>query len=68
MKTKLMVFLAVSFCAQTALAQGGAVIVRVDDPFGSHCIDATTEAITVHVRRVFTQKEEISLPRISVPV
>ncbi len=34
----------------------GSVIVRVPDPAGSHCIDATSEEITVHVRRVFIQK------------
>lgn len=30
--------------------------VRVDDTSGSHCIDATSEDITLHVRRIFTEK------------
>lgn len=40
-----------------ALAQGS-VVVRVEDPSGSHCIDATTEAITIHVRRIFIEKRQ----------
>jgi hypothetical protein len=32
------------------------VPLRVEDPSGSHCIDATSEDITLHVRRVFTEK------------
>lgn len=35
----------------------GSTIVRVEDPSGSHCIDALTEDVTIHVRRIFTQKE-----------
>ena len=37
-------------------AKASQVVVRVQDPSGSHCIDATTDAITLHVRRIFTQK------------
>jgi hypothetical protein len=40
---------------QTAAAQGK-VVVRVDDPSGSHCIDAGSERITVFVRRVFVER------------
>lgn len=30
----------------------GSVIVRVEDPLGSHCIDASSEDVTIHVRRI----------------
>ncbi|MBA3569647.1 MAG: hypothetical protein H0W28_09925 [Pyrinomonadaceae bacterium] len=36
----------------------GSVVVRIEDPVGSHCIDATTETVTIHLRRVFTQKND----------
>ena len=36
----------------------GSVVVRVEDPSGSHCIDATSEEITIHVRRLFIEKTE----------
>lgn len=39
-----------------AYAQGS-VIVRVEDPSGSHCIDATSEDVTIHVRRIFIEKD-----------
>ena len=38
-----------------AFAQGS-TIVRIEDPSGSHCINALKEEVTVHVRRVFAQK------------
>jgi hypothetical protein len=34
------------------------VVVRVDDTSGTHCIDATTEKVTLFVRRVFTEKNK----------
>jgi hypothetical protein len=34
----------------------GSVVVRVEDPSGSHCIDATSEEVTIHVRRIFIEK------------
>ena len=37
-------------------AAQGKVVVRVDDSSGSHCIDATSERITVFVRRVFVER------------
>ncbi|HWZ43474.1 MAG TPA: hypothetical protein VNW97_08345 [Candidatus Saccharimonadales bacterium] len=33
----------------------GSVVVRIDDPLGSHCIDATSEEVTLHVRRIFME-------------
>jgi hypothetical protein len=36
----------------------GDVVVRVDDTSGTHCIDATTERVTIFVRRVFTEKNK----------
>jgi hypothetical protein len=33
------------------------VPVRVSDPSGSHCIDATSEDVTLYVRRIFTEKK-----------
>jgi len=36
----------------------GDVVVRVDDTSGSHCIDATTEKVTIFVRRVFAEKNK----------
>src|SRR5438552_1179498 len=36
----------------------GSVIVRVPDPAGSHCIDAVTEEVTIHVRRIFIAKTQ----------
>lgn len=35
----------------------GKVVVRIEDPAGSHCIDATAEDVTLHVRRIFTEKQ-----------
>jgi hypothetical protein len=48
------------FAAAAFPATGGDgnVVVRIDDPFGSHCIDATKEQITVFLRRVFTEKKD----------
>ena len=47
--------LLMSLFAPMAFAQGK-VVVRVDDTSGSHCIDATTERISVFVRRVFVER------------
>lgn len=57
MKNLLIAAFAVICFPLLAFAQGS-VVVRVDDPNGSHCIDATTEAVTIHVRRVFTEKND----------
>ena len=53
-----LLFVAALTMALTAVgAYGqGSVIVRVDDPSGSHCIDATSEEITIHIRRIFIEK------------
>jgi|SRR6266850_3348250 len=52
------VLLLVTFPGISAIGQttAGEVVVRVDDTSGSHCIDATTEKVTVFVRRVFVEK------------
>jgi len=42
------------FCQNTT----GQVVVRVDDTSGTHCIDATTEKVTLFVRRVFVEKKK----------
>ena len=34
----------------------GSFPVRIEDPAGSHCIDASSEEVTIHVRRIFTEK------------
>lgn len=47
-------FLAVTI-AGTAFAQGSTVV-RIEDPSGSHCIDATSEDVTIHIRRIFVEK------------
>lgn len=47
--------LVLALVASNVAAQGS-VIVRVDDPAGSHCIDATSEDVTIHVRRIFVEK------------
>jgi hypothetical protein len=36
----------------------GTVIIRVDDTSGAHCIDASSEKVTVFVRRVFTERKK----------
>jgi hypothetical protein len=48
------------FCLSPAYSQNntGDVVVRVDDTSGTHCIDATTERVTLFVRRVFTEKNK----------
>jgi len=38
------------------LASNGSVPIRVEDPVASHCIDASKEAVTIHVRRLFLRK------------
>lgn len=57
MRNLLTAVIAVVCLPLLAVAQG-AVPVRIDDPAGSHCINADTESVTIHVRRVFTQKNE----------
>ena len=47
---------ALSFSPMCAYSQGD-VVVRVEDPYGSHCIDATSEDVTIHVRRIFIEKD-----------
>jgi hypothetical protein len=42
---------------QWCLGQGK-VVVRVDDPVATHCIDATAEDVTIYVRRIFTEKQK----------
>jgi hypothetical protein len=46
-----------SSCGQTKEQTEGQAVVRVDDTAGTHCIAATTERITIFVRRVFVEKE-----------
>ena len=36
----------------------GEVVVRIDDSSGTHCIDATTEQVTIYLRRAFTEKKK----------
>lgn len=48
----------VAVCLPLLAAAQGSVPVRVEDPAGSHCINADTESVTIHVRRVFTQKNK----------
>jgi hypothetical protein len=36
----------------------GDVVVRVEDTSGAHCIDATSEKLTLFVRRVFVEKDK----------
>ncbi len=55
MKTFFATGLVLMLCPVCANGQGS-VIVRVDDPFGSHCIDATSEDVTIHVRRIFVER------------
>ncbi len=51
-------FLLVSVLGTKGYAQtAGQAVVRVDDTAGTHCIDASTERITIFVRRVFVEKE-----------
>ena len=52
--------LLLSFHAAPSFPQNntGDVVVRVDDTSGTHCVDATTEKITLFVRRVFTEKNK----------
>jgi hypothetical protein len=47
-------FLAVTMA--TAAFGQGSVVVRIEDPSGSHCIDATSEDVTIHIRRIFVEK------------
>ncbi len=55
MKTLYIVALAATLWPVVAYGQGS-VIVRIEDPSGSHCIDATSEQVTIHVRRVFIER------------
>jgi hypothetical protein len=55
MKPVIAVLIALTLSSPLMHGQG-AVIVRVDDPSGSHCIDANSEDVTVHVRRIFVEK------------
>lgn len=48
--------LALALFPVCAYSQGD-VVVRVEDPSGSHCIDATSEDVTIHVRRIFIEKD-----------
>lgn len=57
MKSLLMTALTL-ICLPLTLSAQGSAVVRIEDPAGSHCIDATTENVTIHVRRVFTQKKD----------
>jgi hypothetical protein len=57
MKMLLFAFLGV-ICVPTFLYGQGSVVVRIDNPVESHCIDATSESVTLHVRRVFTEKSD----------
>ena len=41
-----------------AQAASGDVVVRVDDTSGTHCIDATSEKVTLFLRRVFIEKQK----------
>lgn len=56
----LILLLAGSMCsAQYVNREGpGKVIVRVQDPYTSHCIDASTEQVTFLLKRVWTEKKE----------
>lgn len=56
MRTLLPIVLLTTMVPGVASAQGGHVVLRVDDPSGSHCIDADSEKITIYLRRVFTQR------------
>jgi hypothetical protein len=50
---------ALTLWAATAAAQSsGTVVIRVDDTSGAHCIDASSEKVTVFVRRVFTERKK----------
>jgi len=49
-------FLAVTIA--TAAFGQGSVVVRIEDPSGSHCIDSTSEDVTIHIRRIFVEKTE----------
>ena len=44
-----------SVTVSSGFAQGS-FPVRIEDPAGSHCIDASSEEVTIHVRRIFTEK------------
>jgi len=48
-------FLALLLVPTASFGQGKA-IVRVEDPSGSHCIDAEKEDVTIHLRRIFIEK------------
>jgi hypothetical protein len=39
-----------------AVPNPGSTPVRIEDPTGSHCIDASKESVTIHIRRLFLQK------------
>lgn len=43
--------------AHAASSGDGSVVVRIDDPSGTHCIDSTTEQITVYLGRAFVEKK-----------
>lgn len=54
---KVLLVISVAFWPAYAHSQSqGTAVVRVDDPSGSHCIDANAEDVTLHLRRVFTQR------------
>ena len=52
--------LAASICcwdAHAASSSEGSVVVRIDDPSGTHCIDSTAEQVTIYLRRAFVEKK-----------
>jgi hypothetical protein len=57
MKSLFIVAVALTLSSVCAHSQGS-VVIRVDDPSGSHCIDAASEEVTIHVRRIFFEKTE----------
>jgi hypothetical protein len=58
MKAAFLLCLTLSLVFPGIVFAQGAVVVRVNDPFGSHCIDATTDEVTIHFRRLFTEKTQ----------